>query len=61
MSLYSVDGQLRFESLEFPAYAGDHQVVQRMDRLPAGSYFYRMEFLGGKGALHRVSGILLKE
>jgi hypothetical protein len=61
MSLYSVDGQLRFETLEFPAYAGDHQVVQRMDRLPAGSYFYRMEFLGGKGAFQRVSGILLKE
>ncbi len=61
MALYSVDGQLRMETREFPAYAGDHQVVHRVDRLPGGTYFYYLEFLQSDGNARRLTGILIKE
>ncbi len=61
MMLFGAGGQLRMENREFPAFAGEHQVVIRVDLLPAGAYLYRLEFRQDKGEHRVATGILLKE
>jgi len=61
MILYNVDGKVCLRNEDYPVYAGRHQVVQRMDLLPEGTYFYRFSVLK-KGEEPRViSGGLVKK
>ena len=61
MALFGAGGQLQYRTGEFPAFAGEHQVVHRVDHLRAGSYFYLLEFVQSDGETRKVTGILIKE
>ena len=61
MIIYDMDGKLCFQSTDYPAYAGKHQAVQRLDLLPNGIYIYRfMAIKKGENPL-QVTGRLVKE
>jgi hypothetical protein len=61
MIIYDMDGKMCFQSTDYPAYAGNHQAVQRLDLLPNGIYIYRFTATkkGEKPLL--VTGRLVKE
>jgi hypothetical protein len=61
LSIYDMDSRLCFQSADYPAHAGKHQAVQRLDRLPAGIYIYRLRAMkNGENPL-QVAGRLVKE
>ena len=61
MIIYDMDGKMCFQSTDYPAYAGKHQAVQRLDLLPNGIYIYRfMAIKKGENPL-QVTGRLVKE
>jgi hypothetical protein len=61
MSIFDVDGKLCFQTTDYPAYAGKHQAVQRIEQLPDGIYIYRiMAIKKGENPL-QVTGRLVKE
>jgi hypothetical protein len=61
MSIFDMNGKMCFHSNDYPAYAGKHQVVQRLDLIPGGVYIYRFvaSKTGEKPLL--VTGRLVKE
>jgi hypothetical protein len=61
MAIFSLDGKLCFQSADYPAYAGKHQAVQRLDLLPSGMYIYRFTAIKNGGNPLRVTGRLVKE
>ena len=61
MIIYDMDGKMCFQSTDYPAYAGKHQAVQRLDLLPNGIYIYRFVAIKkGENPL-QVTGRLVKE
>ncbi len=61
MSIFDMEGKMCFQSTDYPAYAGKHQAVQRLDLLPNGIYIYRfMAIKKGENPL-QVTGRLVKE
>ena len=61
MFIFDMEGKMCFQSTDYPAYAGRHQAVQRLDLLPNGIYIYRfMAIKKGENPL-QVTGRLVKE
>jgi hypothetical protein len=61
MAIFDMDGKLCFQSADYPAYAGKHQAVQRIEQLPNGIYIYRI-LATRKGEIPlQVTGRLVKE
>jgi hypothetical protein len=61
MVLYDVNGRICFNRDSYPAYAGRHQVVQSLDKLPRGIYFYRFSAVKGGERPRVATGRLVKE
>lgn len=61
MTIFDMDGKMCFQSTDYPAYAGKHQAVQRLDQLPGGVYIYR--FVARKNGENPllITGRLIKE
>jgi hypothetical protein len=61
MTIYDMEGKMCFQSTDYPAYAGKHQAVQRLDLLPNGIYIYRFVAIRKGEKPVQVTGRLVKE
>jgi hypothetical protein len=61
LALYDAQGKLCFINEGYPGYPGRHQVVQRLDRLPGGIYFYRFSAMKGGEKPLSATGRLIKQ